>query len=298
MSRMPQTYQDAAHVLVLESTLVNISHLPLPRLEVFAMICTSGWMYRVWTLQEAFLAQKLWVQFSDGVVDLGHLAKLISTKIWPTTCLNGVWPLVHKAAELRFIPDEDETGDLFNLATALKHRDLSQAEDEPLCIAAFLGLNVGEIAEKPTERMERLWSSIDRTRKMISRNVIFHVGPRLTTPGYRWAPRTMLHINNQSPFFLSSEIPGAAVTKQGLRLSCVAVPVSAVTRVDKILTRSTLKRLDNGDFLRDEANHWYKATSTSAQRDYATDLGRPKTSARGEGSLHEIVIFKSQTSRS
>lgn len=282
-------------MLVLESSLVNISHLPLPPLEVFARICTSAWMYRAWTLQEAFLAQKLWVQFSDGVVELGQLAKLITTTTWPTTSLNMVWPLIHKAAELRFVPDENEAGDLFNLATALKHRDLSQAEDEPLCITAFLGLNVGEIAEKPTERMEHLWSSIDRTRKMISRNIIFHVGPRLTTPGYRWAPRTMLHIDNQSPFFLSSETPGAAVIKQGLLLSCAAVPISAVTRVDKILTRSTHAALDSVDLLRDEANHWYMATSTTAQRDYATDLGRAKTSVRGsvrgEGSLYEIVTL-------
>lgn len=291
MARMHQTYLEAAHVLVLESSLANTRHLPLSPLEVFARICTSAWMYRAWTLQEAFLAKKLRVQFSDGAVELGQLIDLVITANGPASSLNIVLPLVHKAIELRFVPDKHDSGDLFNLATALKHRDLSQAEDEPLCIAAFLGLNFGEIAEKPTGRMEHLWSSIDRTRKMISRNIIFYVGPRLTTPGYRWAPRTMLHINDQSPFYLSSETPRADVTRQGLLLSCAAVPIWAVTRVDRILTRSTLAALDSVDLLRDEANHWYTATSTAAQRDYATDLGRPKTSARGEGSLYEIVTL-------
>jgi hypothetical protein len=72
-------------------------------------------------------------------------------------------------------------------------------------------------------------------------------------------------------------------------ISCAALPISIADAVDGILSRSTLKALDNLDLLRDENNRWYMATSTEEQKEHATDLGRKKSFALGEGSMFDDI---------
>ncbi|KAL8887015.1 MAG: hypothetical protein Q9215_005351 [Flavoplaca cf. flavocitrina] len=69
ISLMYKTYVSAQHVLVLDS---ELQRTPIPKdmTEVFLRISISGWMRRLWTLQESVLGRRLQVKFEDGIVDL------------------------------------------------------------------------------------------------------------------------------------------------------------------------------------------------------------------------------------
>lgn len=69
---MRKTYLEAAHVLVLDSSLQCYDRRLTTVLEVLVGISNTGWMQRLWTLQEGVLANKLWFQFKDEPVELSE----------------------------------------------------------------------------------------------------------------------------------------------------------------------------------------------------------------------------------
>lgn len=61
---MKETYEKAHKVLVLDAELEAV---PLgDTVEMMLRVCLSGWMRRLWTLQEGVLAAHLYVKFQDG----------------------------------------------------------------------------------------------------------------------------------------------------------------------------------------------------------------------------------------
>lgn len=67
---MKVPYTEASHVLVLDSSLDHIGNSGLHLTEIGLRIFTTGWMRRLWTLQEGALPRKLWFQFKYNAVDL------------------------------------------------------------------------------------------------------------------------------------------------------------------------------------------------------------------------------------
>ena len=70
LSKMRLTYTGASKVLVLDSSLCCYDSNDMSIAERAARILTSGWMRRLWTLQEAALASDLWFQFKDKPISL------------------------------------------------------------------------------------------------------------------------------------------------------------------------------------------------------------------------------------
>ena len=68
--QMRRTYAEANKTLILDSSLYNFDSQNLSVAEIHARFLTSGWMRRLWTLQEGALASDLWVQFKDGPLRL------------------------------------------------------------------------------------------------------------------------------------------------------------------------------------------------------------------------------------
>jgi len=74
-------------------------------------------------------------------------------------------------------------------ANEVSQRATSKSEDEALCFAAILGLNVRPILEVPSDkRMEKFYDLVES----LPSEFIFHDFPRLETPGYRWAPKSFI----------------------------------------------------------------------------------------------------------
>ena len=97
-----------------------------------------------------------------------------------------------------------------SIQDALDFRAVSYPSDEPICIATLLGLDLSQIlsssptpsnpqnSEPPTDaqitesRMCTLWTLLAAADNGIPSRLIFIVDTPLSTPGFGWAPRTLL----------------------------------------------------------------------------------------------------------
>ncbi|CAG9990670.1 unnamed protein product [Clonostachys byssicola] len=92
--------------------------------------------------------------------------------------------------------DQPEEGDeeklarrLITAASAVYHRSTSVITDEPLCLGAVLGLDLGKIAAtEPDYRAEKFWQMF----QMVPKQLLFLSGPKIDVPNYRWAPLSLL----------------------------------------------------------------------------------------------------------
>ncbi|KIW70239.1 hypothetical protein, variant 2 [Phialophora macrospora] len=225
LAQMPQVYREASQVLALDSSLVDVDCKLLHPIEVMSRVFSSGWIFRLWTLNEANLASKLWVQFRDGPVELRQVLDGLSVMTEPET-YHFTGELVSEYWKLRIESSKQDGGELWYLAEALRYRSLSRISDEPVCLAALLRIKAGVVTagggggggEVPPasnredrtrnlrdERMARLWRASAQGHPKIPKTLIYHVGERLTTPGLRWAPSTLLNIKDTSRLFYSNE---------------------------------------------------------------------------------------------
>ena len=191
INQLARTYQEADHVLVLETGLMNSlgsATSRASRLEICTRLLCSAWVRRLWTYQEAILSKngsacdKLQLQFSDGPV---HFQSL----------LRSPRPLCHTESALHSLLAAlpltgNEAFRLSILARALKYRTTSRQEDEAICLSSVLELDMTKVTQLRTsqDRMVAFYSQI----KTVPRSLIFRDMPRLDVDGYRWAPPSFL----------------------------------------------------------------------------------------------------------
>lgn len=197
LAQMKNIYEQAACVLVLDSSLRAYERRAMSLEETCARIITSGWMRRLWTLQEGVLSdvqgrRRLWFQFRDEPVHLRVLWHEI------VDLYNHGWgqgglavELLHGISSIRnFL----HRADLATLDAAFQHRSVSVSSDEPLLIGTLLGLDVASILNGSEEtRIHRMWSLMPAAIHGIPQSIIFRLGPRLKEEGYRWAPSSLLY---------------------------------------------------------------------------------------------------------
>ncbi len=202
---MAQTYRDAAVVLVLD-TGIQLCSSTVPLEEKLLRVLISGWMQRLWTLQEAVLAKKLVFLFSDELVPLPDL--LPTGREMPLSALK-----TDLAAEIfRLSKNDFSIGDV---ARSLRWRATSRSEDETLAIASLLGVEASALVNlSPDQRLVNLLSTV---RKLPS-NVLFLTGPKLKLSGFRWAPVSLMtaHGGSVGGLQMSTAETDAVCTPQGL----------------------------------------------------------------------------------
>ncbi|EMD32910.1 hypothetical protein CERSUDRAFT_68326 [Gelatoporia subvermispora B] len=192
---MGQTYRQATKVFVIDSGIRSCS-VNAPTEEKLLRVVTSGWMQRLWTLQEAVLASELIFQLADGLLTLGNLLKSGMDWTQPVAiqlcCAFGdvcmlMSTLSRPPSSLR----------LLGVVNALRGRSTSKLSDETLAISSLLGVDAYALANQDslTERMKALLLQV----KEIPSGLPFLVdGPRLTDRGFRWAPATFLRSGDAS----------------------------------------------------------------------------------------------------
>ncbi|MCJ1358843.1 MAG: hypothetical protein MMC33_008843 [Icmadophila ericetorum] len=282
LAKLPEVYREASQVLVLDSSLTEIDYRHLQPIEVMSRVFSSGWIFRLWTLNEANLASKLWIQFRDGIIELGQVLNGLSAMTEPET-YHFTSELVSEYGKLRIESFKQAGGELWYLTEALKYRSVSEISDEPICVKALLRMEVdvvtGEEKLQPSanhedrvrvrdERMARLWEASVQGHPKMPKTLIYHVGDRLTKPGVRWAPSTLLNIKNTVPFYRSTETNLAFPSTNGLILSSAACSISVPERVDGILGRPSAMASTLRDFLKCDEHHWLTIFSTSEQKKY------------------------------
>ena len=195
--QMRRTYAEASKTLILDSSMYNYNGQSLSTAELQARILTSGWMRRLWTLQESALAREPWVQFKDGPLSLmtmfNRLKEQHDKNLSHRRLVQDMWS-VSKTLALGQYYSPENGRELWLLDQALSHRNTTFAIDEAPCIATLMDLEVSEILPLSGEdRMWKVWDLLAAANKgSLPRNMIFLGGPKLNRRGHRWAPSTLL----------------------------------------------------------------------------------------------------------
>lgn len=194
--RLRDSFEKACGVLVLDSHLQSFRIDSISVLEVFARIEACGWMQRLWTFQEGRISRRLWFQFQDGAIDLVQLVEKWLGKVpripsvAPSMVARQLF-LNHTASNVLELPEFEELQNrFFYFRYSLRRRSTSVAEDEPLCLANLMGLDVSKILASPgPDRMEVFWSMVPD----IPSSLVFSDASRkMDRKGKRWAPTSLL----------------------------------------------------------------------------------------------------------
>jgi hypothetical protein len=254
---MHRTYKEARRVLVLDAHLEEASCTNSSDVENLMRIYCSGWMDRLWTYEECVMAKDgaLYVQFADGVVPLNFadLEAISNSHEQEWGCLykgiitkDFLYYFMSLRSFLWLLPKNyDERRRIGTIWMTIRGRSTTKPGDEPIVLAALLGLDAGEIHKTPVQ---------DRMRKLLSlkaewpRDFLFADGPRLRAPGYQWAPSSFLRTHNAVAAEPDSALNmgvrtdvGLIITSPGFVLLGSSAPVM------------TLPSL----FLDVQSNHWY-----------------------------------------
>ena len=285
LAKLPEAYREASQVLVLDSSLTEIDCKYFQPIEIVSRVFSFGWIFRLWTLNEANLAFKLWIHFRDETLELGQVLSNLAIMENPET-YHFTGELYSEYGKLRIGSSKGAGGELWFLTEALRCRSVSEVSDEPICVGALLRLDVNGITGKEkllpganqegriklrNQRMARLWKSAAQGQTVMPKASIYYVGNRLTEPGLSWAPSTLLNIMNTSPFFCSAETDCAHPSADGLIFSNAACSVSVPERVDGILGPPSTAASSMLDVMKSGEHHWLTIFSTSEQKEYPSD---------------------------
>ena len=199
IEKIPIVYRRAKHVLVLDAGLMAYEAAPQDVPEQFARVFTSSWMRRLWTLQEAALANSLYFQFSDksiSILDLCNTLEMESKSSMRYRVIYLDFIKEFLGIYAYFVASDDISQVLSHLEDALGYRSASVLTDEPLCISTLLSLDLEAIlAVAPKEdRMRKVWDLVALKHGGIPSKIIFFDQPRIKVPGYGWAPQSFLEM--------------------------------------------------------------------------------------------------------
>ncbi|KAI0553174.1 hypothetical protein F4679DRAFT_499025 [Xylaria curta] len=171
INSMGRIYAGAAAVLVLDPTLRSVTYDRLGGTRANILIEASPWMARSWPLQEAALANEIYVKFAEGSMRFEHehlgieatLRTLPNKESDEERRLNwfsfeGIEGEFATGNSLPHTPNEDFVK-AWNL---LAKRTTSYPEDVPAIFAALIYKSAGEILSiQPTYRTWALLNSVD-----------------------------------------------------------------------------------------------------------------------------------------
>ncbi|KAI0329717.1 hypothetical protein GY45DRAFT_1435246 [Cubamyces sp. BRFM 1775] len=167
-----KTYHEATAVLVLDRELEIFNAASAPFFEIGLRILCSGWVKRLWTLQEATLAseahgeEKIYFQMGDGpllyqkydrdrpaVHTVPNDTDPREVRAEERILLCDDWLMIHLGERLPSVRAmrimRKDWSPFYVVCTAIQHRTTSKAEDVPLCVGSLLGFDISTIAHAP-----------------------------------------------------------------------------------------------------------------------------------------------------
>jgi hypothetical protein len=205
IEKMTLVYGLAEKVIVLDRDLLNRRGSNILR---GISILLSDWVTRIWTLQEAVLpGDKLFVAFADGVKHMN-------------TILNDWWdPEIEPSKSLVVATGmtvllESEllmTGNsLLGIVENFHNRVTTRPEDEALCLAILLDVDVGTLPHAANV------TDVLHTLRFVEQDVIFAPGPRSERTGFKWCPATFLS-KSRRQVYLTQQIR-APLGEKGIKM--------------------------------------------------------------------------------
>ena len=281
MQQMRATYEDADKVLVLDSYIRPQKRALLSDEECLMRIFCSGWMRRLWTLQEGVLAKALLFQFADAPLDIEMAYDRLFEPLHESSNLEVEWSrsgglyagIVNLFVEVRMLATENMSW-ISSIARAMAFRSTSVSTDEALCLGVLLDLDMKRIlAVFEDSRMEEVWALLGEAERLPP-NALFAGGPKLRTKGYGWAPSSLLTSSNQD--LHSDRFKDTAVLRdQGLVVQCPGFFLSWIRPVT------------HSFYFCDQSSRWFKVTLPFSSTPWANRVTdpRPANSDRCPSSL-------------
>jgi len=258
---MREIYGESVAVLIIDPWLMSIPSTASVS-EICYRIYASGWSRRLWTHQEGFLARDVYYQLQDKPLrlpDVDEIAKEFQKKMayqgypmgFPLQAsgktsfyYTTVKTIVNGIQEGR-IPQDNKWILYGHLASSLGYRSTTNIDDELLCVASVIGLNVKTYAKVEDEsrqrtaeqRMKTFLEEIGRFRQ----GIIFNNYKRLTIPGFRWAPVSLLGHRSSGLGDVDDSKDSKIEDYSDLNLNDIHVEVSALNmkiNLNKYIPRS------------------------------------------------------------
>ncbi|KAK7435781.1 hypothetical protein VKT23_019479 [Stygiomarasmius scandens] len=206
-----RTFHEATAVLILDRELEIVKSANASFLELGLRILCSGWIKRLWTLQEASLAGeargavKLYFQMQDGPLmyqkydrdrkalwSLDQHTTEIQAEERSLLLEDGIMlELGSQIPSVRAMRSIREGQSPFQVIySALEHRSTSKLEDIPLCIASLLGKDPAIIIS--ASDAEQGMANFYLLMREIPIGVLWYTRPeRLTIAPFRWALKSI-----------------------------------------------------------------------------------------------------------
>ncbi|KAK0640153.1 hypothetical protein DIS24_g9617 [Lasiodiplodia hormozganensis] len=218
ISQIHDIFANSKYTIVFDSDLCSMK-VGSTYMETAVNILASGWMQRLWTLQEAYLSKRLFFKFQNTSLDLETLeesfprAKENNLSILPNAARNYFHSIMGTAREARIhqMTPRDGVSLIASIWKAAHWRSTSRKQHEAVAIATLLDLNSGSSTmasflnetyvtgdeefntAKYHESMKNLWALIhDVYPGSIPAGVVFLPPPRLSMDGFGWAPVSWL----------------------------------------------------------------------------------------------------------
>ena len=259
---MRDAYAEARAALVLDTRLEKTGGSLFERR---LQVACSEWARRLWTLEEAMLprAENLCIKFKDGIMSYGKLCEPQEPSFLANRFDESTRVLLHDYVSTQ----RDLLNDpLIAIIKSLQSRETSRAEDEPIVLASLLKVPMLQFLENPT--MENFFSSVLK----LPQNLLFLPGVRLSTPGFRWAPRTFLCHTGFIPTW--RDYPGR-LSNQGFEVEKPAVLLSPKT---------TLEVPISGDIQ-------FKVRATDQEEHYVLCVDREHISSSQSSRIESVALI-------
>lgn len=225
---MRTVYETASAVLIRDAELKTASRYSPPE-ELMARVCISPWCGRLWTLQEAVLNDKVFVQLSHHEValldDLNqpvHSLVLLSDELLDaepgdatdpfsaasdnenqdfrqpvdfatkfSACPSTILSMNVLPISRSSNPYRTKAELFFEILTKVRCRETSRTSDEAVCLTTLLDEGIEDVLweDNANSRWIGFLSTIE---DVISPGIIFCNLPKMDIPGYGWAPRSFL----------------------------------------------------------------------------------------------------------
>jgi hypothetical protein len=217
--------------MIIDSSMMMIDSRSCSRVGLcLRVLYCSGWVRRLWTLQEALASEeKLYMLLADKPVNVSSINEELTARVdkgeipilqeGMATMAAGAWYVYFEEANdytsafRRMLLESTQArliaNTWFNVATRASSKD----RDRATVLAGVLNLDVKKILEvdKAEERMRTLYGMLER----FPQDVLFLEGPRFEEEGMGWAMKVCRFTSELSP--LSHD--GGKITPRGLEVS-------------------------------------------------------------------------------
>jgi hypothetical protein len=185
--KMFDVYEAAHWTVVLDADLMENKVGP-DYLEPAMRITMSGWMQRLWTLQEGVMSRSIFFLFKNGLKDIEDLELLYPQAASKSSLASAARSFYLNLIRPRATQRHANIALVSSIWKAIQWRQTTRLSDETLAIGRILNVDEHLLSNSRENRMEILLRKIYE----IPPGMIFLPGKRLSTPGFKWAPETWM----------------------------------------------------------------------------------------------------------